>query len=124
MRKNPLVSDEDFKIIIGHAGEDGLWTVNSRIDLLKHLHTDLEFAINKAEDSIGVSARFSQFILTLVALDMLNTFFHDRREEWKDIRQKSIKSCKEFVDLLDEEQREALLEIERQIRQAVAAKYA
>lgn len=98
--------------------------MHSRIDLLKHLHTDLEFAINKAEEAIGVSALFSQFILTLVALDLLNTFFYDRREEWKHIRQKAIKSCKDFVELLNEHQREALLEIERQIRQAVAAKFA
>lgn len=90
--------------------------MSSRIDLLKHLHADLEFAINKAESTIGVSSRFSQFILTLVALDLLNTFFPEKKEDWKDIRGKAIKSCKEFVELMNEEQREALLEIEREIR--------
>lgn len=85
-KKNPLVTDEDFNTILGHAQEDGFWSVHSRIDLLKHLHTDLEFAINKAEESIGVSAHFSQFILTMVALDLLNTFFPNRKDEWKDQR--------------------------------------
>jgi hypothetical protein len=83
-RKNPLVTDEDFQTIIGHAQENGFWSVHSRIDLLKHLDTDLEFAINKAEASIGVSAVFSQFILTMIALDLLNTFFPDRKDDWKD----------------------------------------
>ena len=96
------MTDEDFLIIIGHAQENGFWSVDARIDLLKHLHTDLEFAINDAEAAIGVSALFSEFVLTLVALDLLNTFFYSRREEWKDTRQRAIKSCKDFVELLDE----------------------
>lgn len=123
-RRQPIVREGDFDLIVGYAQDNGLWSVSSRIDLLKYLHTDLEFAINQAEETIGVSHLFSQFILTLVALDLLNTFFPDRKEEWKNVRQKAVKSCKDFVEPLNEEQREALMEIERQIRQAVAAKFA
>ena len=35
-----------------------------------------------------------------------------------------MKSCKDFVELLNEQQREALMEIEREIRKAVSNKYA
>lgn len=118
------VGANDYIIIINHCSASGFWAPKSQGDLLHYLKQErakVEDFIQqgyKAKDlHIKPSQELTQYILTTLAIELLQAFFADKADEYRLIRRKAERWSDSFKSTSDK--REGLENIEKVIRQSV-----
>lgn len=116
--KDWLASDETYQRLLGFCSSDGNWSINSsqllNSYMLQHESDQFLKILYQGNGEVDATEALQQYLLTVLALQVLTLYFGDKRDEWKMIQTKANKWCRSFK--MKHENKAAIEQLEKNIK--------